>query len=362
MFKKATKEKLKLRLALIGIAGTGKTYTALNIAKHIGGKIALVDTEQESACLYSDIFDFDTVVLNSYSVQNYISAIEEAEKLKYDTLIIDSLSHAWTGTDGILEYVESERLKSSSKNAYTAGWRKATPLHNKLIEKILRSNLHIVCTLRAKPGYTMDTDERGRTYPRKIGLQPLQREGLDHEFTITADMDTDHNLIVGKTRCHLIDNKIYNKAGKEFTDIVLGWLNSGMDKADSNPNELLRELVKENLDKGLNPVIQPEEIPELEEEDFKGIKPDLEAKEDKSLDFDFNDDGTVITKQDKTYEELLNACETTEELKDVWLTINKNKGCLGEGVSYRKLEEVKNLKKIEVGNKELDQQFKNRVA
>ena len=129
VFKKATKEQAKLRMGIIGPAGSGKTYTALLTARNLvpDGKIAVLDTERGSASKYADIFEFDVCELESFHPENYIKTIQAAEEAGYDVLIIDSLSHAWTGKDGALELVDKAAARERG-NSFAA-WRHVTPLH-----------------------------------------------------------------------------------------------------------------------------------------------------------------------------------------------------------------------------------------
>ena len=103
MFKKAERKRAKLRLALSGPSGSGKTYGALQIAKGLGGKIAVLDTERGSASLYSDTVDFDVVELGPpYEPERFIEVMDAAAKAGYEVLIIDSITHEWKGAGGIL--------------------------------------------------------------------------------------------------------------------------------------------------------------------------------------------------------------------------------------------------------------------
>ena len=224
-FQKATKFGAKLRMALIGTSGSGKTYSALAIASGLGKRIAFIDTERGSARKYADQFEFDVIELDTFSPQTFIDWIKVAEKEKYDVLIIDSLSHAWMGKDGILEFVDTVTERSRSKNAYTSGWREATPLHNKLVDTILGANLHVIACMRSKTEYVMQDDPRtGKKVPTKIGMQPVQRDGMEYEFDVIGDMTMEHRLIIGKTRCPQIDGKIFDKPGEEFAAILAEWL------------------------------------------------------------------------------------------------------------------------------------------
>lgn len=224
MFQKAVKHSgLKARIGLVGPAGSGKTKTALLLAQGLGDQIALIDTERESASLYADQFDFDTVALTSFHPDRYIEVIRGAEQAGYDVLVIDSLSHAWMGKDGVLEY--KEKIGSDF-----SAWRKATPLHNKLVDAILDAKLHIIVTMRAKTEYVMEEyldNGRKKTKPIKVGLQPVQRDGLDYEFTITGDLDHEHNLIISKTRMDALADQVFSKPGPELGRMIRAWLTSG---------------------------------------------------------------------------------------------------------------------------------------
>lgn len=233
-FKKATKREAKLRLALIGPAGGGKTYTALSIAQVLaqGGTVALMDTERGSASKYAGEFDFDVVELDNFHPQRYIDMIQAAGKAGYSVLIIDSLSHAWMGPGGALQLVD-EASKRSKGNSYVA-WRDVTPLHNKLVDAIVGSPLHVLVTMRAKMEYVQEQDEKTKkTIIRKVGLQPVQREGLEYEFDIIGDLDQENNLIIGKTRCSALSGAVFHRAGVEVAETLLEWLHGAPVEVDA---------------------------------------------------------------------------------------------------------------------------------
>lgn len=228
-FEKATKSKSKLRLAIDGVPGSGKTYTALVAAKTLGGKTAVIDTERGSASLYSDEFNFDVLELNTFSPQVFIDAITSAEEAGYNNIVIDSLSHAWEGEGGALDMVDEAAKRSQSGNTFNA-WKNITPLQRKLFDTMLQSPANIIATMRSKMEYVQEKDERtGKLMPKKIGLAPVQRQGTEYEFTIVCDMDTDHNMIVSKSRCKVVADKVVNKPDHKFFQIIIDWLNSGAD-------------------------------------------------------------------------------------------------------------------------------------
>ncbi len=235
-FEKATKRQLKLRLAIDGPSGSGKTYTALVAATAMlaevqpdrqpgSGRIAVIDTERGSACLYSDQFDFDVLELDYFSPEIYIDSIHAAEEQGYSVIVIDSLSHAWEGEGGALDLVDQATARKGG-NAFAA-WKEVTPLQRKLVETILRSPAHIVATMRSKMDYVMEKDDKGKTVIRKVGMAPIQRQGMEYEFTIVGDMDLDHNFNVTKSRCDLVADKVVRKPDAKFFKKILDWLNSG---------------------------------------------------------------------------------------------------------------------------------------
>jgi DNA polymerase III delta prime subunit len=195
-FKKATKTKAKLRLTLDGPAGSGKTYSALELAKALGGKTALIDTERGSASKYADRFSFDTLELDEHSIETYLKAIAAAAAHGYEVLVIDSLSHAWAGKGGALERVD----RSAAVNKFTA-WRDVTPLHNRLVDAILGFPGHVICTMRTKTEWALEEDAKGKKVPKRIGTAPVQRDGMEYEFDVIADLSLDGNLTISKTRC-----------------------------------------------------------------------------------------------------------------------------------------------------------------
>ena len=223
-FTKAVKSQAKGRIGLIGPAGSGKTFTALVLATGLGGTTALIDTEHESASKYADLFEFDTLALTTFSPEVYIEAIHAAGAAGYDNLIIDSLSHAWAGTGGTLELVEKFKAKHAGNKF--AAWGDVTPMQTRMIEAMLSSPCHLIVTIRSKMEY-MQTEENGKKVVKKVGMQPIQRDGLEYEFDIVADMDTDHNFIVSKTRCNTMDGFITNKPTAEVATTIKAWLDGG---------------------------------------------------------------------------------------------------------------------------------------
>ena len=216
MFRRATKSQIKLRLALSGPAGAGKTYSALAIATHLSRKIALLDTERGSASRYADLFSFDVCELSNCHPTHYIEAIQAAEAAGYEVVIIDSLSHAW--------FAELE-LVDRAKNSFTA-WKDVRPLERKLIDTITSCNAHVIATMRSKTEWdTSQVDPKtGKMKPVKIGTAPIQTNGIDYEFDIAGELSQDNILYISKSRCPALSNASFLKPGKVFAYQLRAWM------------------------------------------------------------------------------------------------------------------------------------------
>ncbi len=225
-FKKAVKEQLKLRLAIDGPSGAGKTFTSLIAATAIGGRILVIDSERGKSRLYADKFNFDIYELEDFAPATYVKVIHAAEAAGYDVIVIDSLSHAWSGKGGALEMVDNAAARSQSRNSYTA-WREVTPQHNAMVDAMLMSPAHIIVTMRTKTEYVLEEDDKGKKVPRKIGMAPIQRDGLEYEFDVVGDMDHEKRFIVSKTRYDAIDGAVVKKPDAKWFGQIVAWLNDG---------------------------------------------------------------------------------------------------------------------------------------
>lgn len=236
-FKKAERKQAKLRLALTGPSGAGKTFSALKLAKGIGGRIAVIDTERGSASLYADIADFDTLELQApFSPESYIEAIAEAQSAGYDVLVIDSLTHEWNGKGGVLEIHDVVTRTRTKGNSYTA-WGEVTPRHNAFIDAILQADLHVICTMRSKSDFVLTENDRGKQVPKKVGLAPIQRDGLEYEFTVVLDIDKDGNFAVAsKDRTRLFDLPV--TVSEKDGERLRHWLMSGKSVEDQIEEEV----------------------------------------------------------------------------------------------------------------------------
>jgi len=227
-FKQATKDQLKLRLAQMGVSGSGKTFTSLVIASGLGKNIYMIDTERGKSRLYSDLFDFQVVDYRehfgkNFDPRNFVTLIKVAEDAGADVIISDSLSHAW---DGTLE-LKDNMSKRNGSDSFTA-WRDVNPIFNELIDAIIGSPAHMICNLRQKQDYAMGKSEStGKNKVDKLGMAPVFRDGVEYEFDVVADMDVENNWIVTKTRYSPLQGRVINRPTKELAEELLSWLNDG---------------------------------------------------------------------------------------------------------------------------------------
>lgn len=277
-FQKASKSQLKARVAVSGPAGAGKTTAALTLATELVGKdgsIAVIDTERGSASLYADRFDFLTLdFAPPYDPRRLVEAIDAAERAGVECLIVDSLSHFWSGEGGILEQVDN----ASGASKFTSGWKEATPRQNRMIEKILSFPGHVIVTLRSKTAYAVD-GSGGKAIPRKVGQAPVQRDGVEYEFALVLDLDRDHSIGISKTRCAELETTALLPASDLHRVIAtfIAWLGEG-DRATTSPLAAKRRLVQTFFDRGWDELTGKKQAAALwESSGIDGDRIDVEA-------------------------------------------------------------------------------------
>jgi len=247
--KQAQRHQVKLRLGLSGPSGYGKSYSSLLLAFGITNdwtKIAIIDTENNSASLYSHLGDYNVLTLDEpYSPERYIEAIKVCENASIEVLIIDSISHEWNGKGGCLQIHESLGGRFQD-------WAKVSPRHQAFIDAILQSTLHIITTARRKVDYSLDSDMNGRTKVVKHGTKEITREGFEYELTVNFELINDKHLAsASKDRTGLFMDKPEFIINKGTGRKLIQWCNEGVsieiafkEIEDCNTVEGLREIFK----------------------------------------------------------------------------------------------------------------------
>lgn len=219
-FTHAVKHEAKLRLALTGPSGAGKTMTALILATALadGKPVAVVDTERGSASKYADQFAFDVLELDDFHPTKYVQAIKDAVAGGYAVIVIDSLSHAWYGTNGMLELVAKQGKTFDA-------WGRVKPIENQLLEALTGSPIHVIATMRSKVQYEVTKDEKtGKMTPQKVGTTAIQREGIEYEFDIAGELDQLNTLTISKSRCPALAGAVIAKPDAAVAKVLREWL------------------------------------------------------------------------------------------------------------------------------------------
>lgn len=242
MFAPAKKEEVPLKLAISGASGSGKTYSALRLARGLvgpTGRVAVVDTENKSASLYADRFKFDVCnvapreyqynggrqTMKSFNAADFANAVNAAISAKYDVLIIDSASHAWEAT-----LDAKTRLDAGGGNSFT-NWGAAGNLWKNVVNTILQASIPVIACFRSKTEYVLETSESGKIVPRKFGLAPIARDGSDYEFTTWFDVDRNHIATASKDRTEIFDAPIL--IDEHIGEVFANWLKS--ENAEATP-------------------------------------------------------------------------------------------------------------------------------
>jgi hypothetical protein len=225
-FAPATKAAAKARVALEGPSGSGKTWSALSIGQGLGRRMAVIDTERGSASKYAGDFRFDTLQMHTYNPRDLVAALSAAAGAGYDVVIVDSLSHFWMGTGGMLEQVDQIARRKTSGNSWAA-WKDANPMEREMIDGLLAYPGHVIVTMRTKTEWVITENDQGKKEPKKIGLKAQQRDGIEYEFDIVGDIDLDHNLVVSKSRMSALADKVVTRPNADLGAEILAWLQDG---------------------------------------------------------------------------------------------------------------------------------------
>jgi len=235
----ATRESILLRAGISGTSGGGKTKTALVVAtrmvERLGlGPVFVIDSENKSALRYAysprskQGYRFKHVPMpeDDYGPAAYMAAMDYCESQGAGVVVIDSLSHAWNGINGVLEQVDQVTAQSRSHNTWSEGWKVMTPVHNRLIQRVISSSAHVIFTLRSKADWVVQENAQGKKEPHKVGLAPIQRDGVEYEGDLFCEMTAPDNVLtISKSRCdRLVPGEVIRRPGVDFADVIIEWI------------------------------------------------------------------------------------------------------------------------------------------
>lgn len=189
-FKPAVRENVSLLIALAGASGSGKTYSALRLAKGLApsGRIAFIDTEARRGLHYADQFDFMHADMRPpFRPSNFIDGIRAAEAAGAEVVIIDSFSHEYDGEGGIMDWAD----ELAEKGVKSPGnWKDPKLAHKKMMNALLQCRASLIFCLRADEKIEI-VRENGRTQVKPLGWMPICEKRFMFEmtasFTLTPD-------------------------------------------------------------------------------------------------------------------------------------------------------------------------------
>jgi hypothetical protein len=237
--KKATRKQVKLRLNLSGPSGSGKTMSALRMAYGMSGdwsKIAVIDTENGSASLYSHLGDFNTIdLVPPFTPERYIEAINLCEANGIEVIIIDSSTHEWNCLLDENDKLAQSRFKGNTWSA----WSVTTPRHDAFVNKVMQSKCHVITCTRSKMETVMGDDKR----VKKVGMKDMQREGWEYELTVSLNIDRDtHLAVASKDRTNLFENQSPFIITEQTGAKILEWCMSGVEVIPEKPKPNQKQL------------------------------------------------------------------------------------------------------------------------
>ncbi len=242
LFQRATMRTSKLCMAIIGGPGTGKTYTSLKVASHLGERICLIDAEHGRGSLYSREFDYDTAVLTNFHPRNYMHYIHSAQAEEYDVIIVDGITPEWDGDGGCLALVDDIQRRGGDK---VKAWGQVTPLHTRFVRTLLSCRAHLICTIRGREKVVVDRGNDGQSRAVKLGVGMMQQEKIGFEFPVIGMMDPINNMQIVKTACHELKGALLSEPGEDLARILMDWLE--VDDAVARPTPLSNEQVRGSI-------------------------------------------------------------------------------------------------------------------
>lgn len=225
----AVREAVPALIALWGFSDSGKTYSALRLARGLAGqkgKIVLIDTENRRAKFYSGLFGgWSHIDLQPpFTPQRYTMALDAAIRAGADAVVMDSMSHVWEGQGGVLEQADASTAKGLAK------WKNPKMAYKRMTNAFFRAPVHIVFCVRAKEKFVQQGQGASATIV-SAGHAPICDSRFIYEMTVAAHMESGTHFPLDPVKApaevaHAI------KPGQFITEesgqIIASWLAGGM--------------------------------------------------------------------------------------------------------------------------------------
>ena len=255
--KKAERKGVCVAISLAGESGSGKTYSALRIARGLvgpNGKIGVIDTEQKRASLYADCFGgFDVIDLEPpFSPERYAEAIDTFKRAGYNAVVIDSMSHEWESEGGILDMAAKNEEKAGGKKSIGA-WREPKAKHRALMNKIVNAGMHIILCYRVKYEMVEQIVNGKKTMIKST--EPTIVQEPNSLYDITCEVILDQKKVKAITKCpegiEFCFKPNHQLTEQDGADVI-EWVSSRQRDKDSIIEEGKNQEDKATWFKGLN--------------------------------------------------------------------------------------------------------------
>ncbi|MEN6542334.1 AAA family ATPase [Parvibaculum sp.] len=185
--RRASRQDTHLLISLTGPSGSGKTKSALRLAAGLGNKIGFIDTESGRSGIYASDHVFDVIDLTPpFSPARYIEALRAFEDAGYDVVVIDSASHEWEGNGGVIDLADAQRNGRGQPLQGLLKWLAPKREHKRFMSELLRTRMHVVVCLRAKPEYEQRKNAGGRDEVVRVGWKEVAESAFIYEMTASA--------------------------------------------------------------------------------------------------------------------------------------------------------------------------------
>lgn len=247
-FRPAVRSNVTLLIGLAGASGSGKTYSAMRLASGMaqGKRFVVIDTENGRASHYADQFSFDVLEMHEpFTPSSYAEAIKAADDAGYPVIVVDSASHEYAGSGGVLDMQEDEFQRMGGRDsAKMASWIKPKMEHKKMMQRLLQTRAHLILCFRAEAKIDIiKEDGKTKIVPKQslVGLDgwiPVTEKTVPFELTVSLLLTPDkpgipHPIKLQQQHKALfpLDREITEESGRQVAE----WAQGGKPATSTTP-------------------------------------------------------------------------------------------------------------------------------